>query len=251
MIPITPRGIRILPTWRPLGLCHIRSTPPIGSCRAATSRRASAISLIRFWSSMSLSSMAEESPFSAPAARSFPFSATSSSVESTRAAAIAWRREFLAPDESFAMAIEAWRALVAISRTVSAIDMMFSLAKDCNCIYPDFNKKCNPYKFIVPSLNYMVFYIFNKADYGGRHERGVLCRADSQDCSRDLGARVAASGTFSFSKLALVYRLCGTEPVSVRIYPVLSDVQSSRQVGRAEVPKVLFGKIGHAIDGPL
>jgi hypothetical protein len=57
---------------------------------------------------------------------------------------MAMRRAFFAPVGSFAMTIEAWRAFVAISLTVSAIDMIVLPAKDCSFIYPDFNKKCNP-----------------------------------------------------------------------------------------------------------
>ena len=36
--------------------------------------------------------------------------------------------------------------------------------------------------------------------------------------------RLSPSGSFSFAQLALVYRLCRAEPVSIGIYPVLPPV---------------------------
>jgi hypothetical protein len=80
MIPMTPRGIRILPTRSPLGRLHMEVTFPTGSGRAATSSSPRAMARMAFSSSVRRSIMAFERPFLRAYSTSFSFSSMRVSV---------------------------------------------------------------------------------------------------------------------------------------------------------------------------
>src|SRR4030067_270920 len=98
MIPMTPSGMRILPTQRSLGRRHIFSTSPTGSGRAINSSIPAAICSIRSSERVSLSSMAPESPRDAAASRSFRFCSRSHGVFPRSPLAMAARGVRLAGD---------------------------------------------------------------------------------------------------------------------------------------------------------
>jgi hypothetical protein len=79
MIPMTPMGILILPTIKPLGLFHILTISPTGSGRRATSRSPSAIPWITGGVNLKRSINGEERRFFSAEARSFRFSLISRS----------------------------------------------------------------------------------------------------------------------------------------------------------------------------
>src|SRR5207245_2465108 len=92
MMPMTPIGTRMRPTCIPLGRRHIFVTSPTGSGSAATSRRPTAISLMRLVFSVSRSIAAFEMPLAA--VRSFLLAASSSASRASRASAMASRALF-------------------------------------------------------------------------------------------------------------------------------------------------------------
>ncbi len=123
MIPITPRGIRILPTRSPLGRVHIRITSPTGSGRRATSFRLAAMPRRTESDRVSRSIMAAERPAFLAVRRSSALAFFRAGADRTRASAILSSAEFFTAAERLPRATLAWRAFRATVRISSFRDM--------------------------------------------------------------------------------------------------------------------------------
>src|SRR3954447_10055925 len=119
MMPRTPRGTR---TWRicsPFGSVQPRITSPIGSARSATSRSASAMSLMRSGVRVSRSTMPTAVPLPVARSTSLALACTMTSECLTRASAIAMSAASLAARDAVARSTAASFARRAVARTAS------------------------------------------------------------------------------------------------------------------------------------
>ena len=132
-------GTRILPTSMPLGRRRILMISPTGSGRAATSRRPSAMALIRSAFSVNRSIMALDRPFFSASTRSFMFSAMSLADSFSSPAAILNRALFLISVEMFASARDAALAFFALSVTYCLMSIFISRFPFYNFQFSIFN----------------------------------------------------------------------------------------------------------------
>jgi hypothetical protein len=102
MMPMTPMGTRTLRMCRPLGRVQSVQLFADGIGQGGDFAHGLGDGFMRFGSSVRRSSMAEERPFSVPAAISLALAANNSGVASRIAAAMARRMAFFSSDESWA-----------------------------------------------------------------------------------------------------------------------------------------------------
>src|SRR5690606_26083166 len=129
MIPIRPIGMRIRVSSSPLGTVLRSITWPTGSGKAATCSTAAAIPPRRDSSSFNLSSIADESPFACPAARSLAF-ASRIWAEAARSAAAAERSAAALTGSSIRAS---WRCAARPARASSATSDSGS-ETGCSCV---------------------------------------------------------------------------------------------------------------------
>jgi len=110
MMPITPSGTRILPSWMPEGRRLMSLISPTGSGSAATCSRPAAMDSMPFSSSVRRSISAGSRPAARASSRSCALAASSSARRARISAAIAIRAAFLAAVEAAASTREAARA---------------------------------------------------------------------------------------------------------------------------------------------
>ena len=110
MMPMTPSGTRILPTWMPEGRYFMSDISPIGSASAAIWRRPSAMPLMVFSVKVRRSTEASSSPLAFAAATSCAFAASSLLVLSRMAVAMFSSAWFFALVSACATMREAARA---------------------------------------------------------------------------------------------------------------------------------------------
>ena len=110
MMPTTPRGTRILPTWMPLGRRFISVIAPMGSGRAATWRRPSIMLWMVLSDSSKRSSSAGSKPLSRPRCISNALAALRAARWASKASAMAMRALFLVWVSAAAMTRDALRA---------------------------------------------------------------------------------------------------------------------------------------------
>jgi len=118
MIPITPSGTRIMPTWMPEGRNARSSISPMGSRKAAISRSPSAIAPIVFGVSVRRSTKAS----SCPAARA---AATSSALAARRRASSRRIAAAIASSAAFLRSVPARASMRAAARAASPTLRMY------------------------------------------------------------------------------------------------------------------------------
>ena len=124
MIPMTPRGIRILPTRSPFGLLLIEVTSPTGSGSPATSLRLSAIPSSTLSLMVRRSTIAADRPCASAPSRSLLFASLMRSPPLRSPSAIRRRALSLTLEPRDASSSEAERADLATFKTVDSIDIV-------------------------------------------------------------------------------------------------------------------------------
>src|SRR5450830_1514884 len=127
MMPMTPSGTRICPTWMPVGRYFMFEISPIGSASAAICVKPSTMVAIAASDRVRRSSMAGARPAAAAASRSRWLASRSRPASRTMAAAIRLRARLRVALSARAMAREAVRARVPTSCIYSVISMLLSI----------------------------------------------------------------------------------------------------------------------------
>src|SRR3990172_9450222 len=129
MIAMTPSGMRILPTCKPLGRRHILTISPTGSGRAAISLSPFPMAWMRAGFRAIRSSRALESPAALAKSRSLGFSPKIASLSPSSRSAIRSKARFFSSEESLASRREASLALFPNSTASFLSDIACSQAR--------------------------------------------------------------------------------------------------------------------------